>query len=484
VKFLAAIMLLVLPVVTVAQEEAEPEIHPRVQHVLQRAKRDRMKLMPQTALGSDLKDKLPTFKNKSTKHDVEGEGCDKLIAYRVVPDDIPDDVKPALLFVWHGNGGSGKNTVEKFAQTHSKRDPVITIGFQYQLLQEDGKGKFNNPLAAKGKPLWDGARWFMELTAKEFNVDMERIFTAGFSMGTGYCCGWPTAWWNSEPETFPFRGVFTVGSPGYTREKSQCPPIAWINIVGEKETAVKGTINVVANVRNWCNRLAMWDQIVQYHEIPGMGHTFNAQVLRLVRDSMNELGGPGRQLADGEKPDIEPLKFKDANEDIQLLIDLCNADDWKGALTKAAELAEDKELKAKIRNCIKKFPGAAEKVAKDEIKRIEKTLKTCLSKEKLPSERDLIRGRAIVDTWADEKWVARLKFHEQLTQLESDDFGPYKREKERKAEFEVAWNTEANDNRNDAKAMYEKLAKRSDEDEGQSIWPKAAAYRLTWWIDG
>ncbi|MHC4861143.1 MAG: hypothetical protein ACYTDY_13745, partial [Planctomycetota bacterium] len=63
------------------------------------------------------------------------------------------------------------------------------------------------------------------------------------------------------------------------------------------------------------------------------------------------------------------------------------------------------------------------------------------------------------------------------------EYPPLVREKERAEIMRKAWALEADpEKREEAERLYEDLVLRAKEDEGFSIWPGAASYRLSWWI--
>ena len=62
-------------------------------------------------------------------------------------------------------------------------------------------------------------------------------------------------------------------------------------------------------------------------------------------------------------------------------------------------------------------------------------------------------------------------------------FGPAKRDEARKQKMLDALKLELEGKRDEAKAIYQELAKQQKEDGGVSDWPFAAEYRLSWWTD-
>ncbi|MBX3458624.1 MAG: hypothetical protein KF696_01515 [Planctomycetes bacterium] len=472
-----AVLLPLLSVVQFAQQDAPA---PGAK-VAARAKADTGRLLPQRGVGGDAAGKVAPDKRTFSEIKIDVEGCEDMTGYMMLPDELPKDRKVALMFTFHGNGDVGAGRVKNVSACSSARDPVITIGVQYQHLETDGKGKMNNPLVAKGDTILEGCRWLLNKTMRDFPVDPERVFVSGFSMGTGYASGWARREWVSNPDAMPFRAVFLYSSGGSVT-KETCPPIPFICTVGEQETAVLGSINVVAAVRNFCNVLASWGMPVQYHEIPGMGHTVNGRCHQITRDVINLLGGPG-PISTPEAP--EPSAFEPQSDPyVQQVIELCNADRWTEALARYKELEADKAISSKDKRPLKAFEKEIEKAAKKELKRVHDEITAAVKAEKMPSKPLQQRLAAILECWAEANWVKGKGLHEVLEHI-AGDFPPSVREKQREQWMREAWALEsAEGKRNEAKALYERLAARHAEDQGTSDWPKAAAYRLSWWMDG
>ncbi|MEZ5991194.1 MAG: hypothetical protein R3E76_02445 [Planctomycetota bacterium] len=457
------------------------------QKTITRAEKDAQKFLPQTGLGGDESGRVAPGKSTFETLKIEVDGCEKMEGYICLPEDLDKDKKYALMFTFHGNGDVGAGRVKNVARISSDRDPVITVGVQYQELTEAGKGQMGLPQLASSDKIFEGSRWLLDKVMKDQPVDPNRVFVSGFSWGTAWASQWACKEWREDPDNFPFRAIFLYSSPGYPREKAECPPVPWFCTVGSTETKVAGSVNVIASVRQFCNRMSAWGMPVLYHEIPGMGHAVNGRCHQITRDAINELGGPGAlpYPEDGETVRAEPLPF-DASDDpyVREVIDLCNADDWAGALARIEQIKDDKEIGSKEKREIKHFDKDIEKVAKKEIKRVDDLVQDAVKAGKMPAPYLIKRLRAITETWAEESWVKGKGYDETLAFLETD-FAPVKREHEREQMMKDALVLEAQEGkREEAKAKYQALAKRADEDEGRSVWPKAAEYRLSWWIDG
>ncbi|MCA8914813.1 MAG: hypothetical protein KDB90_05335 [Planctomycetes bacterium] len=481
-----AAAVLCLTSIAIAQDapEAKPAAKPG-QKVLDRAARDAARFIPQTGLGGD--DTAKTEPNKTTFETVkiEVEGCEKMEGYICLPEGLDKAKQYALMFTFHGNGDVGAGRVKNVARITSERDPIITIGVQYQALTDDGKGKMGLPQLCSSGKIIEGSRWLLDKVKKDQPVDPDRVFVSGFSWGTSWASGWAAKEWRDDPENFPFRAVFLYSSGGAVTQET-CPPCPWFCTVGSEETKVAGSVNVLAAVRHFCNVLASWGKPVLYHEIPGMNHAVNGRCHQITRDAINEMGGPGMlpYPSGDEGARAEPLPFEASDDQyVQELIELCNSDDWRGALDRIDAIDDDKSIPGKEKRAVKHFDKDIEKIAKKEVKRVDDLVADAIKAEKMPAPWQVKRLRAIVDTWPEETWIKGKGYVEHLATLDGD-FAPANREREREQQMRDALALESQkDKRGDAKKLYEDLARRKAEDGGASIWPKAAEYRLKWWVD-
>ena len=468
-----------------ATEEQEEPKDPTAR-IKARAAADASRLLPQEGLGGDNTARVSPNKTTFTEIAIECEGCERMTGYMALPQGLEKGRKYALMFVFHGNGDVGRNRVRNVARITTARDPIITIGVQYQELEKNGKGKMGNRTLTGSDKIIEGSRWLLDKIMREQPVDPDRVFVGGFSWGTSWASGWCNREWKADAAKFPFRACFLYSSSGGGR-KGTVPPIPVIATVGEKETAVLGRINVVRSVSRYCNVLASWGVPCQFHEIPKMGHSVNGRCHQITRDTINDLGGPGRvpypSIKGEESPGADTLPFVTEDPYVQELINLCRDDRWQAALDRLAELVADRSIKSRLKRAAKKFPKEMARFAKKELPRLETLLDDCLQREVMPNPFQMRRMKSLSQAYATETWVARRKYAEKLRRLETN-FPPTIREAEREAMIREAVQLERKEGgRADAKKKYEELAARKEEDGGRSVWPRAAAYRLTWWQD-
>jgi acetyl esterase/lipase len=453
--------------------------------VQERAAADGAKLCPQRGLGGDDAAKLTPNATKWVEVEIGAERCEKMKGYLSVPDPLPAGRKCALFFMFHGNGDVGKHRVKNHAQITTERDPVIVIGVQYQALQEDGSGKMGLPTLADGADVIRGSRWLLDKAMSDYPVDPERVFVGGFSWGTAWASGWCAGEWKNDPEKFPFRACFLYGSGG-AGSKATMPPIPVIAMCGEEETAVLGTINIVEAVRHYANVVASWGIPVQYHEIPKMGHAVNARCLQITRDIVNDLGGPGApEYPDPGAMKSDPLPFAAPTDPyVKELLALCEADLWKAARDRMREIETDRKIALKDKKLPLAFAKEMQKFAETEMPRLEKILAQCARDQGAPNPFQVRRMKGLIEAWDAFPWAKKPSYAASVAPF-TDDYPPVAREREREKRMRDAWALEAEEGkRPDAKALYEALAARKDEDGGKSPWPRAAAWRLKWWIDG
>ncbi|CAG0952622.1 hypothetical protein PLCT2_00285 [Planctomycetaceae bacterium] len=163
---------------------------------------------------------------------------------------------------------------------------------------------------------------------------------------------------------------------------------------------------------------------------------------------------------------------------------LCAEDKWAEAVARIDEIDKDRKLKTKDKKAVKAFEKTIVDFAKKEMPRLDKLIAHDIEGEKMPGEFVLRRQRALLAAFGTQSWAKDKGYDTTLAKI-NDGFPPLAREREREKLMREAFALEStNGKRADAKALYEKLAARKSEDGGQSPWPRAAAYRLQWWLDG
>ena len=480
---LAALATLLAALCSVAEDPA-PDPGARVR---KRAAADAARLLPQRGLGGGETNPIVMGPAEFSEMKIEEPGCEKMTGYMSLPKTFDEPRKCALLFVFHGNGDRGKARVQVLSQITTDIDPVIVIGVQYQELLADGSGKLGLPTLANPDVIVKGCRWLLDKTMKEQAVDPQRVFVGGFSWGTAWSTGWAEEWWKEEPATFPFRAIFLYSSGG-AGSKTTIPPIPTVCTVGELETEAAGNFEVLPAVRHYANVIANWGLPVLYHEIPKMGHDVNFRCLQITRDLINDLGGPGSAaytpVNGSAVPRPEPLELARSDDKyVKELLALLADDRWPDAVARIAAIELDRKIPISDKRASLAFRTELQKLAQTELPRLDKLLLEAAKAEAVPSPFQVRRQKALVEAYAKWPWAQKRQYAETLAKF-SDEYPPVARERVRENAMRDAWALEQSGKHDEAKPMYEALAARAGEDGGKSEWPRAAKYRLTWWVDG
>jgi predicted esterase len=456
--------------IAISAATAQDKQSDNAKHIAERGKLDIALIRPQLSLGGD-DDKIVSLKFATETWKPNDEAEDPIEATWCIPNGYDKTKKYPLLLTFHGDGGTGPNMAKAVSKSSAKEVPLIVAGVSWQ----NGKrslrgggiegfvGQINDMLAA--------------LKVK-YPFDESRMFVSGFSAGVTVAEWLVTHQWENSPDEFQWRAVF-FHSKGFDSRKTY-PPIPYIVTVGENEESFHRQLTFVRTV---CNRGRQKGMDLSYHEIPCAGHELPVLVHKIVRDHIAAFVGKGcdlyrRARGDQEPPDALPFESEDTY--VKELIALCNANDWAGALARAEEIKNDKAIKTKFKKDAKKFPKVMEKAAKKILPDLGERLEKAIEDEVFPQGWVVARLKGMTAAWPNETWVKNRNYGELLSKLETD-FEPAKRERQREALFLEARELEESDFAA-AKAKYEELAARKDEDNGKSLWPGAAAYRLKWWI--
>jgi hypothetical protein len=456
--------------------------------VRERARRDAESFMPQRGLGGDGEGKLSPSGFEVVDVAIGMEGYEKMACHLSVPQGLLPGARCPLLYLVHGNGQVAKQMAEQFAAITTERDPVFCLTVQYQMLKEDGTGWPNGPWLGTLKMMEDGSRWILDHVLKTYPIDPERVFLGTLGWGARWSSDWLVKDWRERPGEFPFRACFFYSAAGFFRSDT-VPPVPFVCTVGDQATEVKslGGVNMLENTKRFANRLLSWGVPCHYHQFPELGHEVDGRSLQITRDTINGLGGPGA-VAYGNDPvskrfQPEPIPFKLSSSDFVNEVRLMLLDDrWKEGRSRAAELISDKSLDTKQKRPIRKLASDMDRFARKELGRLDKLLEKAIRGGNQLSPYLLRRMRAVVEAYPEMGWATKPGYVEKIEKLHAE-YPPLVREKERAEIMRKAWALEADpEKREEAERLYEDLVLRAKEDEGFSIWPGAASYRLSWWI--
>jgi acetyl esterase/lipase len=455
-----------------------------------RTRSDAESFMPQKGLGGDETGSLSPSGFEVVDVPIGMKGYEKMTCHLSVPKDLPDGARCPLVYLVHGNGGIAKELAERFAAITTERDPVFCLAVQYQMVKEDGKGWPNGPWLGTLKMMLDGSRWILDHVVEEYPIDADRVFIGAFGWGARWTCDWLTKEWAERAGEFPFRGCFFYSAAGFFR-KDDIPPIAYVCIVGDKATDVKalGGVNVFEHARRYANRVLAWGLPCHFHQIPDSEHEIGDRGLQITRDSINDLGGPGAVPYPEMNPAAkafppEPLPFEESKDPyLREARALLLKDRWKEARARVEALVADPSIGTKQKRGVRKLGADMLRFARKELGRLDKAVEKSVRDGKQLSPHRLRRIKALAEAYADNGWATKPGYAEKVAKLEAE-YPPLVRERERTEIMRKAWKAEADpERRREAGHLYEDLVLRLKEDEGLSIWPRAAEYRLSWWLD-
>jgi hypothetical protein len=434
----AAIVALAL---CVLQDSAEL----RERRLLARAAADAAKLGVQVKLGGEEKPPEPalsggTFSDVRTVDGVEDRRYELVV---FTPKGVEKNRKPGLIVAYPGLSGRAPTAARVFSKLSTARDPFVVAGITCSKEQEVFGGV---------ETLWKATRWVVQQVQKEQAVDADRIFLAGHSAGgyLGPCAA--AGWWQGDRSTFCVRAVIMHAQPGYFSKP--LPPVPHICIIGGNDTSGRDR---VTPARQWACFATRQGVPVQYHEVPGLGHNPDARCFQIMRQSLNELGGPGAESPDTLQPRGVGVDLGLRDEDAVELSRLCSADRWPRAL----ELAGDRAP----------LVAALGKAARAEFARVSATLQKGVA------------GKTAIDPFARMRFTA---IREAFPGIGGADLAnriaghaPSVRDAELEARWRRALELEQGSDPAGAKEILEELAR----DGSAGIWNRAAAHRLTYWSE-
>ncbi|MCA8954780.1 MAG: hypothetical protein KDC87_01830 [Planctomycetes bacterium] len=190
-----------------------------------------------------------------------------------------------LVFALHGNGQRAEAHLQNLKAVSTAALPVFLVAPHYQ--QE---AKFGAPVIPQAGASFD------QILAKllaALPIDPSRVVLQGFSMGSNYATGWLNALGaragasGGKVPHMPFCAVWLNGTA--VEPRRPLPKLPYLLFCGERETAVLGRIDIRAQVRG--TYLSMFDAgaDVTYLEVPGMGHTVDAECRRLMAAFLHDL---------------------------------------------------------------------------------------------------------------------------------------------------------------------------------------------------
>jgi len=195
-----------------------------------------------------------------------------------------------VLLVLHGNGQAPENAFRKFRPLSTKKTPLIVIAPKYQKEKRFNAERWPQDVCVAA------FEWLRVQAIQCWHGDQQRFFVQGFSMGGSYAslylCHLVE---KSQPATpFPVRAAILNSGVAYSGRMKWPESMPSLFTVGEMETAVRGTINVVESMQRAANAYFRQGADIRYHLIPGMKHAVNQECLDLASALIFEECGPTR----------------------------------------------------------------------------------------------------------------------------------------------------------------------------------------------
>lgn len=197
-----------------------------------------------------------------------------------------------VLLALHGNGQAPQSAFRKHRPLSQKKTPLIVMAPKYQKEKRFNAERWPQEVCLRA---FDQLR---ERAITEWHGDPDRFFVQGFSMGGSYSCLYlaHAVAALKEGEVCPIRAVILNSGRAFSSQMKWPERVPLLFVVGEKETAVLGKINMVKEMRDTANLLFRAGRDVRYHEIPGMKHAVNQACLEFTRAVIFEECGPERKL--------------------------------------------------------------------------------------------------------------------------------------------------------------------------------------------
>ncbi len=454
--------------------------------IRERTARDLELLLPQNGVGGT--DKLPLESLEPVVKEIklEVEGCEKGKAWVAFPAGMDRNRKHALV-VTFTDGEETEKGLRDVAKIAGGKDPLLFCGMTYAHWKKITDSSYTYEYLIEPGALNGGYVALMDKVKAEYPVDLDRIFLLGTQGGHGEAMELSQELWVQDPDTYPFRAVLLDGHVIGSHSASP-PPVA--HIISTDTLFVSRNSSWSDGTRRFMNELIASGIPAQYHEYRG-SHTGTApRRMFILRDAIATLGGPGVPdypkerpmpgvITESDKVPFNPDTATDGN--LRDLYNLAQQEQWESLRERIKTMLDSRTITSKDKRPIKAFEKDLDKYIKMEMDRCHKSVEASVQADMWPHHVHHSRLKALYRAYKDERWVQSKKYAETLEALKT--FGPAVRDEERKQLLLKAVKLELEGKREEAKKIYQDLAKQQKEDGGVSDWPFAAEYRLSWWTD-
>ncbi|MCA8914814.1 MAG: hypothetical protein KDB90_05340 [Planctomycetes bacterium] len=453
--------------------------------IIERTKADALLLLPQAGVGGSDRVRLSCDEQKQSEIKIDVEGCEKMKGYISTPVGLDKSRKHAMVFSLWGRGEDGAEDLKMSSRLSSPQDPIIFAGLTYRALRQVDEQMSVSELVATEDALTKGFAWLLNKVMSDYPVDPSRVFLVGGGFDWEERAGsWAAELWESDPDSFPFRGCLFEGYDlKFVAESA--PPVPTVMIDWEYSDQ-----DSEYNSRRSVNSLLARGIPAEYHKVPrSFLDERGDRIIQVMRAAINCLGGPGAE----EYPPDESryLGARIAADDIpwtehkdpwaKEVIAYAQAEDWKAAWERGNGILNDKNIKTKEKRDLKDFMKEFEKYVKDECDRLDASIQKSIKADFWPNTWHWERLKAMNRAFKDENWYQKKGYSKTLETLKT--YGPARRDEARREKLLQAVKLELEGKRAEAKKIYQEVAKEKKEDGGVSTWPYAAEYRLSWWME-
>ncbi|MCB9893673.1 MAG: hypothetical protein H6839_04415 [Planctomycetes bacterium] len=484
-KTLIGAAMLALLAGSLAAQDEEPVPGAKI---LERTKADAMLLLPQAGTGGSAKVRLEVDEQKQTEIKIDVEGCEKLKGYISTPFGLDKSKKYPLVLALNGDGLDTPEDLKSAARLSNGSDPLILASLMYCGAEDAGQGiRLISPLVKQEK-LIEALTWFLKKVMADQPIDPDRVFLFGGRGGNDRAADWAEKLWEDDPDAFPFRACLYDG-PMWNFDVEKAPPVATVFSVVDWDLEMSGGDSFDSPAK-CANELLARGVPAEYHVFKADFFTSEPdRLFQIHRAAINRLGGPGAEEYPpdesrylGAKVPADDIPWKEhkdpwANEVIAYAL----AEDWKGAWERGNGILNDKNIKTKEKRDLKDFMKEFEKYVKDECDRLDASIQKSIKADFWPNTWHWERLKAMNRAFKDESWYQKKGYSKTLETLKT--YGPAQRDAARREKLMQAVKLELEGKRDEAKKIYQDVAKDKKEDGGVSTWPYAAEYRLSWWED-
>lgn len=465
---------------------ADDEVEPGAK-IRERATRDAEALLPQKGTGGTATGQIDSVESVFREFKVEVEGCEKCKAHVAFQAGMDRSRKHALVVVMTGDGDVDEDfkSVSKLSQG---RDPLVLCALTYAEWKEIGEDFVRLENFIDDEKLAEAHTWLMNKVIKEYPIDPERVFLFGLENGQHEATDYARSLWQADPDAFPFRAILIDGQFGGRAQGM--PPVPLILSQGvNKAFDMEGS----RHVYSFANELLASGVPVQYHEyqtgvVRLVGSDMPARRLMIHRDAIATMGGPGapeyppERSMPGVITDADKIPFADSEDRyVREVVNLARQEQLKAAKSHIDWVLNNRNINAREKRELRTFQREFDRWAKSEMERCNKSVEISLNADMWPHHLHLSRLKALAEAYKDDRVVQGKPYHDNLEKVRT--FGPAQRDEKRREMLKNALKLELEGNREEAKKLYQELAKQKAEDGGFSDWPFAAEYRLSWWTD-